>query len=180
MKLSEIKSIVSFIIASLFILAGCNSPTEVNYNGQYFPLSVGYKWYYSTGSLADSAVISEVWEVTGIRTFNGLNYYQIDIHDLSLNTTTSCYYRYSGDTLFYKLPGYPEYIAADFSLRLNDTAYWDNQITVTQKTQEVITFSVPLTGDYSYSATYIKGVGLTEMTENGFVYYHRKLVKAEK
>lgn len=170
------KSFKYVIIAYVLILAGCNSSTEVKFSGQYFPLNVGNKWYYAA---SDSSTVNEIWEVTGTKTFNGINYYQMDIHDLSLNTITTYYYRYGGDTLFCKLPDYPESIAADFSLQLKDTAYWDKQMTVTEKTQDLITFSVPLTGDYSYSATYVKGVGLTEMTENGFVYYHRRLVKSE-
>jgi len=166
-------------IVSLIILAGCNTPTDVSTGGQYFPLNVGNKWYYNSNNAGSSTEISEIWEITGIKTINGVRYYQLDINNVSLNTVSTIYYRYGGDTLFYRTSSGGEFVTADFSLQLNDTAYWDKNITVSKKTNDVITYTIPLKGDYSYSATYSKGLGMTDMEESGFVYYNRKLLKAD-
>jgi len=166
-------------MASFLMLAGCNSPTQVDTGGQFLPLNVGNKWYYNTNNAGSPSDISEVWEITGIKTINGIKYYQLDINTVSLNAVSTIYYRYGGDTLFYRYSSGGEFVAADFSLQLNDTAYWDKNITVTKKTKDMISYTVPLMGDYSYSATYSRGLGMTYMEESGFVYYYRKLLKAD-
>ena len=53
---------------------------------------------------------------------------------------------------------------------LNDTAYWENDMTVVQKTKDIMRFEIPFGADYGYSITFKRGIGITNKIQNGFIY----------
>jgi hypothetical protein len=125
------------------------------------------------------STVNEIWEITDTKTIDDINYYKLIKYYLKFNSSDTVYYRYSGDTLFYRPVGYKEYITAEFSLRQNDSTYWDPGAIVTKKTENSITFSAPFGVETGFSVTYVKGVGITLSKYNGFTYYYHKLIKAE-
>ncbi|GMU87454.1 MAG: hypothetical protein AMXMBFR48_26950 [Ignavibacteriales bacterium] len=143
------------------------------------PLKDGNKWYYNSHSrFPDTTSIVFVWEVNGQEKKGGLNYFRIVEHNLLTNYYDTLFYRLNGDTLF----GWEtdkEQILADFSLNLNDTAYWRNDLKVVQKSGEIMQFETRLGQNSSYSISYQKGIGITDIIESGVLYHRKKLIKAE-
>jgi len=169
-------SSVTFII--LLLLSGCESPNGNNSanNGQFFPLAVGNKWYYNSGS-SDSK-FDIVWQIKGVQIIDNKNYYQLFTSILKSNTTDTSYYRYSGDTLFTRTEN-RDSVIADFNVRLNDSTYWSPGGIVTQKTQDSITFSASFNRVFGYSITYVRGIGMTSLEKTVEVTHMYKLVDAE-
>jgi hypothetical protein len=81
--------------------------------------------------------------------------------------------------LFVRDSTYGERVFADFSLNLNEHAYWLQDLKVTVKNNELMTFETPWGMDYGYSLTFRKGVGMIFSAANGIVYYRTKMIKAE-
>lgn len=173
------KKIFSLIPLSFFLLIGCESPTELSSNPEeYIPLKIGNKWYYNS-VYPDTTSINIIWEVNGQEEINHKLYYRIVEQNIHFNFIDTIFYRFSGDTLFCRGKDYDEQIVADFSLNLYDTAYWQNDLRVVQKTNEIMKFETPFGADYGYSISFLKGIGITNSVQNGFVYNRRTLIKAE-
>ncbi|MDP2303458.1 MAG: hypothetical protein Q8N03_13660 [Ignavibacteria bacterium] len=173
------KKIYLFIFLSFLLLFGCKSPSEPSSNPEeYFPLQIGNKWYYNS-AFPDTTSVNIICEVHGQEDINHKKYYRIVEQNLQYNFLDTIFYRISGDTLFSRRINYDEQTVADFSLNLNDTAYWQNDLTVVQKTKDIIKFETPFRVDYGNSITFQRGIGITNSVQNGFVYYRRTLIKAE-
>jgi len=172
------KRIISFIPLLILIIAGCESPMDTTPADEYFPLKVGNKWYYNS-IYPDTTYINVIWEVNGKEEINGKQYFKIVEQNLQINHIDTLFYRFDEDTLFCKRINYDERIVADFSLNLNDTAYWQNDLRVVQKTENIIKFETPFGADYGYSISFKKGIGITNTIQNGFVYNRLTLIKAE-
>lgn len=171
--------ILTLILITVFMISCGDSPTEPSSGSEdYFPLKVGNKWYYNS-DFSDSTSIDITWEVTGEEKIDHKTYSIIIEQNIQHNYTDTLYFRLNGATLFSKRINYDDYIVADFSLNLNDTAYWINDLTVVQKTNEIIEFATPFMADYGHSTTYKKGIGITQSVDNGLVYYRRTLINAE-
>ncbi len=170
-----------YLIISLLLLSliSCESPTENSLIPEdYFPLKIGNKWYYNS-DYSDTTTINLVSEVDGKENINNKMYFRIIEQNLQLNYNDTVFFRFGEDTLFMKQKYYAEQIMADFSLQLNDTAYWENDMTVVQKTKDVMKFEIPFAADYGSSITFKSGVGITNLILNGFVYHRRILIKSE-
>ena len=167
-----------FSLSFLFAI-GCDSPTEYSINPEdYLPLKVGNKWYYNL-DYSDTTSINLISEVNGKEKIGLKTYYRILEQNLLTNFIDTVFFRFSGDTLFSRRKVYPEQIIADFSLNLNDTAYWQNDMTVVQKTKDIMKFEIPFGADYGYSITFKKGIGIINTIQNGFVFHRRILIKSE-
>jgi hypothetical protein len=173
------KKIYLLILLSFLLLLGCKSPNEPSLNPEeYFPLQIGNKWYYNT-VYPDTTSVNIICEVNGQEEINHKQYYRIVEQNLQYNFIDTLFYRVNGDTLFSRRINYDEQIIADFSLRLDDTAYWQNDLKVVQKTKDIIKFETPFGADYGDSITFQRGIGITNSVQNGLVYYRRTLIKAE-
>ncbi len=173
------KKICLLISLSFLFLFGCESPNEPSLNpGEYLPLKIGNKWYYST-AYPDTTSINIICEVNGQEDINNKTYFKIVEQNLQHNFLDTLFYRFSGDTLFSIRKNYKEQIIADFSLSLNDTAYWQHDLIVVQKTKDIIKFETLFGADYGNSITFKRGIGIINSVQNGFVYYRRTLIKAE-
>lgn len=171
--------IFTCLFLTLFFF-GCDSTTENSPNpGSYLPLKDGNKWYYNSHSrFPDTTSVDFVWEVKGQAEIGGRNFFRIIEHNLLTDNFDTLFYRLNGDTLF-NWDVNKEQIMSDFSLNLNDTAYWRNDLTVVQKTKDIIQFETPFGADYGSSISFQRGIGITNSIENGFVYYRNTLIKAE-
>ncbi len=173
------KKIYLVIPLSFLFIIGCDSSTECSSNPEeYLPLKVGNKWYYNY-DYSDTTTINLISEVNGKEEIEYKSYYRIVEQNLQSNFVDTIFFRFSGDTLFCRKKAYHEQIMADFSLNLNDTAYWQNEMTVVQKTKDIMKFEIPFGADYGYSITFKRGVGITNTIQNGFIYHRRILIKAE-
>ena len=173
------KKIYSLISLLFLLLIGCESPNEPSsIPGEYFPLKIGNKWYYNSG-YPDTNSINIIWEVNGTEVKGHKMYYRIIEQNMQFNFIDTIFYRFSGDTLFNRRKDNDEQIIADFSIGLNDTAYWQNDLKVVQKTEDMIKYETPFLADYGYSITFKKGIGITETINNGIIYLRKRLVKAE-
>ncbi|MFA7421931.1 MAG: hypothetical protein WCZ90_19770 [Melioribacteraceae bacterium] len=175
------KSYFLFLFILSALLCSCESTNEPIINGQeYFSLSIGNKWYYNTRG-ADKTIINETLEVTAQKEINAKKYYELVRIDVSFNYRDTIYYRFSGNILFSKSPQHDERIIADFSLSINEYAYWDSigDLKVTEKTESTITYARPFSADYGSLVTYEKGIGIIKSLENGFILFRKDLVKAE-
>ena len=154
------------LIPLLFaILFGCSSPNKpLEKVESFFPLTTGNKWYYNS-STGDTSSIDDVWEITAQKEIDNKKYYEIIEHHIKNNLNDTVYYRLNGDTLFSKRIDYQEHIVADFSLNLNETAYWQNDLKVVQKTENIMTFETPYEIDYGYTITFQRGVGIVSIDE---------------
>lgn len=168
----------SIIFLLIILFMNCGSPTEPTSNpGEYFPLKIGNKWYYNS-EYPDTTSINIIWEVIGQEEITWKHYYAIVEQNLQTNRLDTLFFRFNGDTLFRRGTN-REQIIADFSLNVNDTAYWQNDLRVVQKTQDIMIFETPFGADYGYSISFQKGIGIINLVQNGFLYYRRTLVKAE-
>ena len=175
---TKIYLIIVFAFWGILII-GCDSPTEYSLNPkEYFPLQVGNKWYYNS-DYSDTTTINLISEVNGKEDIDFKEYFRIIEQNLQSNFIDTIFFRFGGDTLFSRKKYYPERIMADFSLNLNDTAYWENDMTVVQKTKDIMRFEIPFGADYGYSITFKRGIGITNKIQNGFIYHRRILIKAE-
>ena len=173
------KKIYLAVSLSFLLLLGCSSPNEPSSDPEeFFPLKAGNKWYYNT-SYTDTDSIDLISEVTGGEVIGSKLYFRIVEQNLQFGFIDTVFYRFGGDTLFGKTKNYSEQIIADFSLNLNDAAYWQSDMRVVQKTQDIMKFEVPFAADYGSSITFQRGLGIIETEQNGFVYYRRTLRKVE-
>jgi hypothetical protein len=178
-KGEAMKKIYLFISLSFLLLLGCDSPNEASSNPEeYLQLKIGNKWYYNS-DYSDTTTINLISQVNGKEDIDHKSYYRIIEQNLQSNFIDTIFFRFGGDTLFSRKKDYPEQIMADFSLNLNDTAYWQNDLTVTQKTKDIMKFEIPFGVDYGYSITFKRGVGITNTIQNGIIYHRRILIKAE-
>jgi len=170
-----------FVVPLFFyLITGCNSSTGPSSEAyQYLPLNTGNRWYYNSNGISDTNSINVTWEVSGQTEINGKQYYELTQQNLTTNYTDTLFYRFNGDILFCLRVNYPEQIIADFSLDLNDTTYWQNDLKVVEKTGDIIKYETPFSTDYGYSITFKKGIGITSMIRNGFVYNKLTLIKSE-
>ncbi|HEX2866099.1 MAG TPA: hypothetical protein VHO03_03605 [Ignavibacteriales bacterium] len=181
-----LKNSALFILFSLSFIAGCKSPNEPPSRPQtFYPLAVGNKWYYNSitfnyGAVnLDTTTVNLVEEVTGVKVIDKKNYFEVTSTDLTSGTKDTTYYRMSCDTLFEIIAKYPENIHADFSLNLNEQAYWDQDVKVTLKNDEYMTFETFVYDD-SYSMTFKRGVGMINSIHYGYGDCQRtKLIKSE-
>lgn len=176
------KTIPLIIFSFLILIIGCDSTNEPILNSQdYFPLKIGNKWYYNITFpiRRDTTSINLIYEVKGKEEIDNKSYFKIIETYLQSNFVDTIFYRFGGDTLFLKRIDNSEQIIADFSLSLNDTAYWQDDLKVVAKTNDLITFEVPIRPDYGYSITFQRGIGITNEEESGIAYYNKKLIKAE-
>lgn len=173
------KNSALLLLFFLSLITGCKSPNEpASMSGEFFPLAVGNKWYYNTNH-PDTTSVNLIQEITGQKVISKKNYYEMASLNLLSGVRDTFYYRLNGDTLFVRNAKDGEHILADFSLNLNDAAYWQQDLKVTAKTDEFITFQTPWGPDYGYSVTFKRGVGIINSAENGLVYYRTKLIKSE-
>jgi len=173
------KKIIITLSFTFIFEIGCESVNEPNsYSQDYFPLKSGNKWYYSL-SYPDTTSLDLVWEVNGQEKINGKLYFSVVQQNLKSNFTNIVFYRQNGDTLFFKTKNSNELIVADFSLNLNETAYWQKDLRVVQKTKDIIKYETPFGADYGYSMMFKKGIGIINSIQNGFIYYRTTLIKAE-
>lgn len=181
-----LKSSALCFFFSLSFLMGCKSPNEPAPKPQgFFPLAMGNKWYYNSNTFIygannlDTTSVNLVQEITGQKVIDKKNYFEVTSTDLTSGTKETSYYRLSGDTLFHITAKYPENILADFSLNLNDQAYWDQSLKVIQKNDEYMAFAIR-DFDYSFSMTFKRGVGMINSASYGFGDCHMtKLIKSE-
>jgi len=167
------------ILLFVLLLWCCNSPVAPLHNAaDFFPLTVGNKWYYNSTD-SDTTVIDDIWEITARKTINNKAYYELVTRHLENNFIDTLYYRVSGDTLFSKRIKFDEQIIADFSLKINETAYWQDDLKVSTKTEDAMTFETPFYADYGYSVTFKKRRGIAIQIQNGFIYHRLTLIKAE-
>ncbi len=175
------KRIYFVIPLFLCLITGCDSSIGPSSTlDEYFPLRVGNKWYYNS-NYKDTNSINIIWEVGSLIEINGHQYYEIrqeNFNNQNVYSDTS-YYRLSGDTLFYYHNNLQEQILADFSLHLGDTTYWQNDLRVTEKTNRSIKFETPFSADYGYSITFKRGIGITSIIQNGFIFNQLTLIKSE-
>lgn len=172
------KKIYSLIPLLVFALIGCDSSTEPSLSSEeFFPLQVGNKWFYNS-SYPDSNSADFVWEVVREENFDGKQYFAITEHNLKNNFISVLYYRFNGDTLFVRWTNF-ETILADFSLNINDTAYWQNGLAVVQKTKDIMKFETPHGADYGFALSFKRGIGITSLIQNGIVFHRKTLLKAE-
>ena len=168
-----------FILTIIELISGCSqNPTEPEFVNSFFPLEVGNKWYYNS-SYPETSTITDVWAIIDNKNIVNKNYFMVIEQNLNANNKDTIYYRINGDTLFSKTKNYDEQIEADFHLNLNETAYWRNDLKVVEKTEDRITFETPFGGDYGYRVTFKKGIGISNLVSNGWVYRSLKLIKAE-
>lgn len=173
------KKLYKLILLLYTLLLSCESPNgPISNSEEFFPLSIGNKWYYNTNN-PDSTTIDDIWEITGQKVLNNKEYYEMAIFHSKNNLKDTLYYRLNGDTLFSRRKNYNELIVADFSLTLNEPAYWQNDLKVTHRTENTITFETPFRADYGYIITFKKGVGITVQIQNGIDYQKLKLIKSE-
>jgi hypothetical protein len=166
-------------VFALLMSFACESPNEpFRANEEYLPLKMGNKWYYNS-NYQDSSSIDIIWELTQQKELNKNTYSEVIKYYLKSNHRDTLYYRLSRDTLFFRSTDDNDQIVADFSLSLNETAYWQNDLKVVQKTKDLITFETPFGADYGYSITFKKGIGMTNLIQNGIVYQRIKLIEAE-
>ncbi|MCU7497420.1 MAG: hypothetical protein HF311_18265, partial [Ignavibacteria bacterium] len=158
----------------------CKSPNEpAPASSEYFPLAVGNKWYYHTNGISDTSSINVVREVTGQKSIDNKTYYEVVSTQLASGIKDTAFLRMSDKILFAHM-GKGENIIADFSLNLNDKAYWEKDLKVSKKNGDIMAFeSIPQLIDNGYGVTYQKGVGMTYSFLNGFAYEYTKLVKSE-
>lgn len=169
------------ILIIVIIIWACNSPTEISINTEkYFPLEIGNTWYYNSVS-SDTNTVDEIMEVLSKININDTTYYEVRVRNLLNNLSGTIYYRMSGDILFSRVPKQKERIIADFSLALHDTAYWERNgdMIVTNKSDNIITFEQPFGVEYGSSISYQKGVGMTRLIVNGFIFIKKILVNAK-
>ena len=173
------------IYLSIFLLTlmffNCESPTEYAADFQeFFPLKVGNKWYYRTNS-TDTSNFNETIEIIGQKKLNDNIYFETVVNMIDRNFIDTFYYRFAGNALVTQSPPQNERILADFSLKLNQYAYWDSvgDLSVSEKTDSIITFSRPFHIEYGSSITYKKGIGLIKSFTNGFIVHLRILVRAD-
>lgn len=171
----------TIVFISLALIAGCDSSTEPVYDAySFFPLNEGNKWYYMQYSSAGSDTTEYVYEALPETSINGKFYAPVIRSVSSSARIDTFFYRNEGTVLYYIDPySGREKVAADFSASLNDTAWWNNELVVTEKTKNVFTISSVFIADYGYKISYKRGTGVTFEASNGFVYYSRTLVKAE-
>ena len=173
------KKIYLIISLSFIFIIGCDSPTEYSLNPEdYLPLKVGNKWYYNS-DYSDTTTINLISEVDGKEDIDNKSYFRILEQNLQSNYIDTIFLRFGEDTLFSIKKNYPEQIIADFSLNHNDTAYWQNDMTVVQKTKDIIKYGIPFGADYGYSITFKRGVEITNSIQNGFIYHRSMLIKTE-
>jgi len=173
------KKIFFVISSSLLLLLGCSSPNEpLSKSEEYFPLEIGNKWYYNS-NYSDTTSINLISEIIGKEEINSKLYYKIIEQNVQSGFLDTIFFRLSGDTLFNMRKDYNEQIIADFSLNLYDTTYWQDDMTVVQKNKDIIEFQIPFAADYGYSIAFKKGIGITNIVVNGFIYHRRILIKAE-
>ncbi|MCU7502522.1 MAG: hypothetical protein HF314_05580 [Ignavibacteria bacterium] len=169
------------ILLFLSFLTGCKSPNEpAPASSEYFPLAVGNKWYYSTDGVSrTSDSFTLIDEITGTKTIDNKMYYEVISTDFVSYTISTFYYRFEGNKLLLRNEK-GEKIVADFSLNLNDKAYWEENLWVTEKNDDIITFgSTPSMKDWGYAVTYKKGIGMIYSYSNNFGYKSKELVKSE-
>jgi len=167
-----------FFILS-FILFNCDSPIESHsYLTEFFPLKVGNKWYYKSNISQDTSYFNETIEVVAQKKINDNTYFETVRNIISSNIKDTLYYRLNEDVLYAMKPPQEESIIADFSLKLNEIAYWDStgKLRVSERTDSTIVFSTPFGGDYGLSITYKKGIGITYEYINGYIPHIRELV----
>jgi hypothetical protein len=178
-----IKKMVLFFILLILVIPACNSTTETEpvYNAQsFFPLSIGSKWSYHHHNSSDKTGYVAEWEAIGKKELSGNIFTQIAVYVPSKNGYDTIFYRFRGDTLSY-ISTYVknEEVIADFSLSLNDTCWWDKELTVTEKSDDIFTVASEFHADYGYSLSFKRGTGITKLISNGFIYYQTDLIKAE-
>ena len=167
-----------YLIALLLsLIFGCKSPVESSSNlPDYFPLQIGNKWYYNTVSQYPDS-IDLIWEVVGQKEINGKQYFAIKESSTSTFFNDTIFFRMDGDILLAKATDYPEQYVADFSLRLNDSASWRNDLKVVQKSDGIMKFETPFGPDYGYSITFKNGIGITNEIQNGIILNRKTLIK---
>ena len=176
-------------IVFISLMVSCQSstsyePIEVETIHPFFPLKVGYKWYYNsnrdTGDKIDSVNYNLIHEVIGSKIINKRKFYLIGVIDLleKLNTKyiDTLYYSLNNDTLFTILPPIPPYgekivVKSIFSLNVGDSfireSYFDlfnSTVQLIQKTNDRLEFygRNPRAFDSEYKEIYIKNIGLYE------------------
>jgi len=171
---------ISLILSLLLIItSGCQMPVEsVNKAAEFFPLKVGNKWYYNSDN-ADPTTFNEIWEVTGKKILDDKEYFEVIKTFIPRNHKDTVYYRFEGAALFRKYSAYKEEILADFSLEIDQQAYWRKDLKVTTKNEDLVTFKTPFYADYGFSITFKRNTGILSLIQNGFIYYSLKLIKAE-
>ncbi|MCU7493050.1 MAG: hypothetical protein HF310_16230 [Ignavibacteria bacterium] len=177
-SLKMLKSSALLILFSLSFIMGCKSPNEPVNPAGYIPLAVGNKWYYNDDS-HDTTSINFVQEITGQKVIDNKNYYEVISTDLTSGDKGTFYYRLNKDTLFVRDTTNGERVFADFSLKVNEPAYWAQDLKVTLKSDQFMIFATPWGMDYGFSMTFKRGIGMINSAANGLVYYRTKLIKAE-
>ncbi len=169
-----------FIPLFFACIAGCSQSTEpVATADSFFPISEVSSWQYSTSTAGDIA--NQIWKVGSEEVVDGISYYSVVIsHPGTMLAASTVYFRCNGTILYKKYAGSPEFIIADFSLNKGDAAYWDPYLKVTEKTESIMKFDTGLHGDYQYTITFRKGIGITLSTDSGAVYNQIILLKIEK
>jgi hypothetical protein len=163
----------------LLLIFGCKSPVESSsIPTNYFPLQIGNKWYYNAFSQYPDS-IDLIWEVVGQKEINGKQYFAIKESSSSIFFTDTIYFRFNRNTLLSKINNNPEQYVADFSLNLNDSASWRNDLKVVQKSGSIMKFETPFGPDYGYSITFKNGIGITNEIQNGIILNHKTLIKSE-
>jgi hypothetical protein len=169
------------ILFFLLVIISCESPTEpTSLDEDYMPLIIGNKWYYSS-NIKDTTTIDIIVEILNQEVIENKMYYKMMEQNISSSfvDTFSYYFRMNGDTLFSRLKLFPEEVIADFSLNKNEIAYWKEDLSVVEKTNDIIKYATLNSEDYEYNITFEKNVGIVNIVENSIIHYYRKLVKYE-
>lgn len=167
------------VFVALLLFQSCESATESYFEkNEFMPLKVGNKWYWNHW-IKDTTSVDEIWEVVGWQKVNCHYYFKVARYNGPGDTTISYFYfRIDNNTLFRKWPGRDETILADFSLNLNEEAYWSEDLFVTKKDESTIVFQKTIGLDLP-QLEFKKGIGLTRDENFGVFHYRHKLVGYE-
>lgn len=161
-----------------------NEPLDEQIIHPFFPLKVGYKWYYNsnreTGNAIDTTNYNLIREVTGTKSIDDRKYFMViekeiidQNHDKIIDTL---YYSINSDTLFTILPKVGPYeqkviIKVILSAKLGDSfireTYFTSRkmkITVTEKAENKIEYYGFMMGaiDSEFKEVYKINTGLYE------------------
>ncbi len=180
------RGIIKILFLTIVLLTGCDilqSDDPVSARN-YFPLSIGSKWYYSN-SPENKEKITQTWEVTGSKTVNGYLFYEVT--KSTGNNSWTEYYRYEGsriivfsgrldpDSVYYGRTVSHFGVYADFSKSERDTFRCDiddlkYRITVKEKSEDIYVFYFDdvIGYDEEHEITFKKGVGITRFYSVGW------------
>jgi len=182
----KIQSYQTMVLISLFqLLSSCGINEVELYEGDYFPLQIGNKWYYSYDKNQTDINNTRKWEVISKKNIQGREYFLIE-STYNASVTDTIYYRKEKNKIIELLIGkskseyYIENIFADFDIKENEffqsyamafngKDYYYN-VTLKNKDEKRITlfYNILEARDEEHSITFEIGKGIIETTHYGW------------